>query len=378
MKKAWVFLVCAVLLTPTLCGIARAVPDNSAQSAILIHADTGKVLYEKNADARMLIASTTKIMTALVALEHCDSYEQVEILPEYTGIEGSSMYLKAGERYTLLDLLYGMMLASGNDAATAVACHVAGSVEAFAALMNEKAAELGMKDSCFQNPHGLDAENHYSTARDMARLTAAAMENELFCKIVSTKTCTVGTLTLQNHNKLLWDYEGTLGVKTGYTQQAGRILVSCVERNGLRLICVTISDPDDWRDHANLYDWAYANYEYPCLLSQDTVINVPVISGIVDTVGVSPETDLCALVEKGTACELELKLPSFVFAGLSAGDAAGKAEILADGAVLAEVPLYYRMSVTQDETIKLTPLERIQRAWDILLRYGPISYGYYC
>lgn len=378
MKKAMVLFFCAALLIPALLGSAHAAPENSARAAILIHADTGEVLYEKNADERMLIASTTKIMTALVALEHCRCEEQVEIQPEYTGIEGSSMYLKAGETYQLSDLLYGMMLASGNDAATAVACHVGGSIEGFAKLMNEKAAELGLEDSCFQNPHGLDAQNHYSTARDMACLTAAAMENEMFCQIVSTKTHTVGELTFKNHNKLLWDYEGTLGVKTGYTKQAGRILVSCAEREGLRLICVTISDPDDWRDHKSLYDWAFASYEYPCVLSRDEVINIPVISGVAGSVGVSPRDDFRVLVKKESDRELKLKLPSFVFAELQAGDEAGKASVIADGEPLGEVPLYYRMSVNLDESIKLTPLERIKRAWGILLRYGPVSYGYYC
>ena len=168
------------------------------------------------------------------------------------------MYLKAGETYTLRELLYGMLLASGNDAATAVACTVAGSEDAFAALMNEKAAELGLTGTSFENPHGLDSPDHHSTARDLAVLAAYAMENEEFAAIVSTRSKTIHDQTYVNHNKLLWQCEGTIGVKTGYTRHAGRILVSAAERGGRMLIAVTISDPDDWRDHVSLLDYGFA------------------------------------------------------------------------------------------------------------------------
>ena len=201
--------------------------DNAARAAIVVHPETGAVLYEKNADERLGIASTTKIMTALVVLEHCALEEPVEILPEYTAVEGSSMYLRAGETYTVEELLYGLMLVSGNDAAVALACHTAGSVEAFADMMNDQARALGMTDSAFQNPNGLDAEGHYSTARDMAKLACAAMENETFRTIVSTKSTTVDGQTLVNHNRLLRSYNGAVGVKTGYTKTVGRTLVSC-------------------------------------------------------------------------------------------------------------------------------------------------------
>ncbi len=189
----------------------------------------------------MLIASTTKIMTALVVLENCSPDDQVKILPEYTSVEGSSMYLKAGESYTVRDLLYGMLLVSGNDAATALAYYCGGSIAGFAEMMNAKAREMGLTNSSCKNPHGLDADGHYSSAEDLAEITREAMKNELFAKIVGTKTYTIGEQTYMNHNKLLWNYDGMLGVKTGYTMAAGRSLVSCAERNGLRLICVTLS-----------------------------------------------------------------------------------------------------------------------------------------
>ena len=179
MKRTCFGLAC-VLAISLLCMLRAhaAGTDNAARAAIVVHPETGTVLYEKNADERLGIASTTKIMTALVVLEHCALEEPVEILPEYTAVEGSSMYLRAGETYTVEELLYGLMLVSGNDAAVALACHTAGSVEAFSDMMNDQARALGMTDSAFQNPNGLDAEGHYSTARDMAKLACAAMENE--------------------------------------------------------------------------------------------------------------------------------------------------------------------------------------------------------
>ena len=212
MKRTIFALLCALaMLLPCAPRVYAAGTDNAAQATIVVHPETGTVLYEKNADARLGIASTTKIMTALVVLEHCALDEPVEILPEYTAVEGSSMYLRAGETYTVEELLYGMMLVSGNDAALALACHTAGSVQAFADMMNDKARALSMTGSAFQNPNGLDAEGHYSTARDMAALTCAAMENETFRTIVSTKSATVDGQTLVNHNRLLRCYDGTRG-----------------------------------------------------------------------------------------------------------------------------------------------------------------------
>ena len=213
----------------------------SAEHAILMDAGSGRVLYEKNADSRSLIASTTKIMTALVICEQCNVLDRVQIMPEAVGIEGSSMYLQAGEVLTVQELLYGLMLQSGNDAAVALAIYCGGTVEGFAQLMNDEARRIGLTGTHFENPNGLDHENHYSTARDLAKLTAYAMENEIFAKTVSTKSIQVGGRSLTNHNKLLWRYEGADGVKTGYTKAAGRILVSSATRDGRQLIAVTIN-----------------------------------------------------------------------------------------------------------------------------------------
>ena len=231
--------------------------ETSAASAILMDADSGRVLYEHNADRKMLIASTTKILTALVAIEEGDLHDSVKISREAAYTEGSAMYLTEGETLTLETLLYGVLLCSGNDAAVAVAQHVGGSVKGFVALMNEKARELGMEHSSFANPNGLDDEQHYSTARDMAKLARAALENETLMRIASTRSVTIGGRTMTNHNKLLHYVDGCLGLKTGYTKAAGRTLVSCAERAGQRLVAVTLQDGNDWADHAALYDYGF-------------------------------------------------------------------------------------------------------------------------
>lgn len=354
---------------------AYAVPDNSARAVILVHADTGQVLYRQNADSQMLIASTTKVMTALVVLDNCSPDDQVKILPEYTCVEGSSMYLKSGESYSVRDLLYGMLLASGNDAATALACHTGGSIEGFAEMMNAKAREMGLTNSSFKNPHGLDADGHYSSAEDLATITCEAMKNELFAKIVSTKTYAVGDQTYMNHNKLLWNYNGALGVKTGYTIAAGRSLVSCAERDGLKLVCVTLSDPDDWDDHMELYDWAFANFEYKRVIPMGVVCEIPVISGVKSSVGVSAATDSCILINKNAKLDFKLELPEFVYAGIKAGECAGRAFVTADGTTIGEFPLNYSEDVQLADNAKLSAWERIKRAWFIANKYGFVFQG---
>lgn len=248
-------LVLACLLT----GRAEAV-ELSASAAVLMDMDSGRVLYERNAGARMLIASTTKILTALVAIRDGNLSDRVKVSREAACTEGSSMYLKEGEELTLETLLYGLLLCSGNDAAVAVAEHVGGSVKGFVERMNETALELGMENSSFANPNGLDDEEHYSTAYDMALLARAAMGSETLVRIASTRTVTVGGRTMTNHNKLLQLVDGCLGLKTGYTRAAGRTLVSCAERNGQRLIAVTLQDGNDWADHQSLYDYGFAAY----------------------------------------------------------------------------------------------------------------------
>lgn len=250
LRGLWV--LCLIFcITP---AVAEAL-EVSATAAVLMDADMGQVLYEKNGDRQMLIASTTKIMTALVVLEHAAPDDVITVTPDHMA-EGSSMYLRAGETVRVEELLYGLLLCSGNDAALALT-ECAGGLVPFVALMNEKAAALGMAHTSFANPNGLDADGHYSTARDMAVLAAAAVENPTFRRICSSRSVTIGQRTMENHNRLLRQVEGCVGLKTGYTRAAGRTLVSCTERDGCRLVAVTLQDGNDWADHAALYDYGF-------------------------------------------------------------------------------------------------------------------------
>ena len=244
----------AVSLICCLPAVAEAM-EVSAAAAVLMDADSGRLLYDKNGEKRMLIASTTKLMTALVALEQGGLQQEITVTGSHMA-EGSSMYLRPGEKLTLETLLYGLLLSSGNDAALAVTECMGGAVP-FVARMNEKAAELGMENTHFANPNGLDDEAHYSTAEDMAKLAAAAMDDPVLRRVASTRTARIGGRTLTNHNKLLSRVEGCVGLKTGYTRAAGRTLVSCAERDGVRLVAVTLQDGDDWNDHASLYEQGF-------------------------------------------------------------------------------------------------------------------------
>ena len=248
-------LLCLCVLLCILPSVAEAV-EVSATAAVLLDADTGQVLYEKNGDREMLIASTTKIMTALVALEQAEPDDVITVTQAHMA-EGSSMYLKPGETVRVEELLYGLLLCSGNDAAEALADGCGGTAS-FVRRMNGLAGELGMEDTSFENPSGLDGQAHYSTARDMARLAAYAAGNHTFVRLCSTRSVTIGGRTMTNHNRLLRAVPGCIGMKTGYTRAAGRTLVSAAERDGRRLVAVTLQDGNDWADHAALYDWGFA------------------------------------------------------------------------------------------------------------------------
>ena len=327
----------------------------SAHSAILMDGDTGQVLYEKNAQSKSLIASTTKIMTALVVLGDGDLDVVVTVPQEAVGIEGSSMYLKAGEKLTVRQLLYGMMLSSGNDAAVALALHSAGSIEEFARRMNETAATLGLHDTSFANPNGLDSEGNYSTARDLARLTQAALHTPGFTEIVSAKTCQFGEHYLVNHNKLLWQYDGALGVKTGYTKKAGRILVGAAERNGRKLISVTINAPDDWQDHRRMLDFGFAQYQLREVVhAGEQVGEIPVIlpDGSWGTGTLTAGTGLSLWLLPEETVELQLRVPLFCYQVGSAGDEIGAAVLSRGDEVLGSVPVILQSEDSDNLTRK--------------------------
>ena len=317
----------------------------SAQKAIVLDGKTGRVLYEKDADSRSLIASTTKIMTALIVCEQCNVLDRMRIPKEAVGIEGSSMYLQEGEVLTIQELLYGLMLHSGNDAAVALAIYCGGSVEGFVGLMNDKANKLGLTETHFENPNGLDSPGHYSTARDLAVLTAYAMENPIFYQTVSTKTVTAGSRYLRNHNKLLWQVEGVDGVKTGYTKAAGRLLVSSAGRNGRRLIAVTVDAPDDWNDHAALLEEGFSRFTVKTLVTRDQKVGIqPVEGGTAGEVTVYAGEDFSYPLAEGETVTLVLP-GAFVYAPIPENADAGFAHILIDGQPVGKVALYYGQTV---------------------------------
>lgn len=305
----------------------------SAKAAILIEADSGRVLFEKNPYEKLPMASTTKIMTAVVALEKREGAleGEVKISPSAAGVEGSSMYLREGEVMSLKDLIYGLMLSSGNDAAIAVAEEIAGSEEEFVKMMNDKAKELEMNDTHFSNPNGLPDEEHYSTAADMAKLCAYAMKNPKFATVVSTQNYRIdreGTAyprELSNHNRLLKMYEGCVGVKTGYTKAAGRCLVSCAKRNGMMLICVTLNDPNDWEDHMRLFDYGFENYTYTKIADSTKPLWGAVVGGAeVGAVPLYPQEDLYYPLSKGEGFSQEMQVYPEISAPLQKGEICGR------------------------------------------------------
>ncbi|RFU69048.1 D-alanyl-D-alanine carboxypeptidase family protein [Bacillus sp. V59.32b] len=280
-KSISAFLI--ILLTISLypAGTDAALPVSS-HSAILLEQGSGRVIYEKNAHEKSKIASITKIMTALLAVESGSLDETVKVSPNAVGTEGSSLYLKNGEKISLEDLTYGLMLRSGNDAAVAIAEHVGGSLGGFVWLMNQKAEEIGMKNTNFSNPHGLDnTKNHYSTAYDMALLTRYAMENDTYRKIAGTKvyrapnTMENWDYVWRNKNRLLTQlYEYCTGGKTGYTKLAKRTLVTTATKDDLDLIAVTLNGPDDWNDHIFMYESAFKDYQNTEILSSGPIKKV--------------------------------------------------------------------------------------------------------
>ncbi len=346
-------LVAAVLF---LCPVSAL----SAEKAIVLDAATGRALYEKHADERSLIASTTKIMTALIICQRCNVLDRVKIPAEVVGVEGSSMYLKEGEVLTVQELLYGLMLRSGNDAAEALAIYCGGTVEGFAELMNDKARELGLKDTHFVNPHGLDAPGHHSTARDLAVLSACAMEDPIFARTVGAKSVTVGERVLTNHNKLLWQLPGCEGIKTGYTRAAGRILVSSASREGRRLICVTINAPDDWNDHKALLEDGFSRYEVRRLVEAGEVLGYRhILGGDGTAVPLIAAEEFSYALAEGEEPELVLSPQSFSYAPVREGGEEGVAYVVLSGEVIGQIPLVWGSSMDMKQEKERTWLSRL-------------------
>lgn len=306
----------------------------SAQACVVICADNGKIVYEKNANSKMPIASTTKIMTALLTLEKAQAQDfDVTVTDKMVPVEGSSMYLKVGNILSLSSLAKGMLTVSGNDAANSAAIAIGGSIELFSDMMNEKAKQIGMNNTHFVTPSGLDDENHYSTAYDMALLGAYAMENENFYNIASTKKSDVlfkdtnETVPYYNENRMLNRYPGCVGIKTGFTKSAGRCLVSCAQRDKLRLVAVTLNAPDDWNDHEKLLNFGFLKMK-AVFLEEKENITVDLVGASEDKLSVTTKSPIKVILERENADKISktINLPNFIYAPVKEGQVLGKIE----------------------------------------------------
>lgn len=364
MRKFW---TCALTVLFLFVIPSRAEVQTAARAAVLLDADSGRVLYEKNPDEMLPMASTTKIMTCLLALETCKLDETVTASHNAHGTPGTSIYLGEGETLTMEQMLNGLMLRSGNDAAVAIAEHVSGSQEAFVERMNERARELGI-DAHFANPHGLDAEDHAASARAMALLLRECLKNEDFARITATQkkiipwTGNEYSRVLTNKNRLLRSYEGATGGKTGYTSKAGRCLVFSAERNGMRLVGAVLNC-SAWFDTAQtLLDYGFETYE-PARIYEtgDLACQIPVTGGERRTVDLTAAEPLCVPLKENETYELALEIPERVEAPVKEGDRAGHACVYIEGEKIAEADLIYGESVARNSMEQA--LRRVIGAW---------------
>ncbi len=345
----WMILLIVTLfliLSYTIASAKESALGVSAKAAVLYEPETKSFIYAKNQSERLPMASTTKIMTALVAAEITPLDEKVKIDSRAVGTEGSSAYLTDGEILTMEDLLYALLLRSANDAAEAIAYHISGSIEDFSALMNERAVTMGLCDTHFKNPHGLDDKEHYTTASELAVIAAEALKNDTVRKIASTYKYTSDsgdkTRTYVNHNKLLKSYEGAIGLKTGYTKRCGRCLVGAAERDGLTFITVTLDASDDWNDHRRMLDLGFDSLEKINLAEPMKYrYSIPVLDGKTDSIFVSNSDELSVIVKKGEhTAEDFVKLTRFVGAPINKGDILGEVYFILDGKSVGSVKLY--------------------------------------
>lgn len=332
MKK----ILCCILAVFLLIDFMPAsAVSSSAAAAVVINGDTGEVIYSQNADTRLPMASTTKIMTALLLCEQGDLDREITVTKEMVAVEGSSMGLLPGDTVSLRGLLYGMLLASGNDAANTTAIVIDGSVDKFAERMNDRAKEMGLTDTHFVTPSGLDAQEHYTTARELALIAREALKNEDFAAAAQSEyeTLYYGNppyrRTLKNHNKLLGSYEGLIGVKTGFTKKSGRCLVTAAKRDGKYVIAVTLNDPDDWNDHRSLLDYGLASLQ--CIeLSDDTVYSLKPADAGMSELTLKSET-VSFTAQSSDGMNKRVFLPKFYYGGVLSGEKVGEIRYYKDG-----------------------------------------------
>ncbi len=340
----------------------------SAKACILIEAATGQVLFQKNAEEKLPMASTTKIMTTLLTIESGDLDSEFMVDRDAIHVEGSSMGLQENDIVTKRALCYGMLLPSGNDAANASAVAVAGSIPEFAKLMNARAKEIGMTRTCFVTPSGLEGTGHGASAHDMARLAREALQNETFREICCQAQAVVKfgnppyERMLYNSNKLLRMYDGIIGIKTGFTDEAGRCLVSACERNGVTLICITLNDPDDWNDHMHLYDYGFSQVNAVTLEAPE--VNQKLIGGTVPEICLKPEYPVTiGLNAQGREhISYKILLSPFAYAPVAAGETLGTLEYYFDNALICAVPL------KADSTVEIAEIPEKNQIMNFLER----------
>ncbi len=362
MKKKTASLILALILLLTFNFPVSAQIDISARSAVLMCLENGEVLYSKNPDKQMPMASTTKIMTSLIALEQGIPNKEIVVSDKMVSVEGTSMGLLAGDSVSFKELIYGMLLQSGNDAAHSVACIVSGNENEFSILMNNRAAKIGMKNTSFVTASGLDSENHYSTAYDMALLACECLKNPEFVSICSRKTAklTYGNppypRTLTNHNKLLWSYDGCIGVKTGFTKKSGRCLVSAARRNGITLVAVTLNAPNDWNDHISMFDYGFSKMNSFELNNDLSGTILRICGGNQKYVSVCQAYSVNYPADgKGYSCKILMR--KFEYAPVMKGETVGKIVYYSNGKEIASVPLLAENSVEYKEAVE-SPKER--------------------
>lgn len=351
MKKIWKLIIFSLMVSLIIASIphrAAAAPGVSAASAVLIEQKSGRILYEKQAHKKMRIASITKIMTAILAIESGKMNRYVTVSEQATRAEGSSVYLKPGEKIKLEDLVYGLMLRSGNDSAVAIAEYVGGSLDGFVYLMNQKAREIGMVNTHFANPHGLDDhESHYSTAYDMAILTRYAMQNKTYKKISGTKVHRAPNPTenwdrvWKNKNRMLTKYKYATGGKTGYTKRAKRTLVSTAQNGDMSLIAVTLNAPDDWNDHISLYESGFREYDMAEVLSKGK-IDLDKPEKYQNHLYLKKSIVYPVTSEEMNLFSIKYKLTKPEGTRTNAEKVVGKAIVYLDGRAVKETPIYYQ------------------------------------
>ncbi len=344
-KRIFAFLL-LIFLIYSLCSqvFAGDTLSLSAQSAVIMEADSRKAIFEKDAHRQRPMASTTKIMTAIVVLENSDLSHKFTVDPSVVGTEGTSAYLQKGDTLTIESALYALLLQSANDAANALAIETAGSIEAFCTLMNKKAKELGLENTSFKNPSGLPDEGHYTTAYDLAYLGAYCLKNEDFLQIVSTVSKTVEISekerTFVNHNKLLTKYDSAIGIKTGFTKESGRCLIGAAEKNGVRLVTVTLSASSDWSDHGAMFDYGFSRLRSYTLCKKDEfIISLP-FATTKNNVLLTPDKTYKITLERDSKISTVIERMPFLSDTQNRKKPLAYAVFYCDSKIIAKIPLY--------------------------------------